>query len=208
MLNLTKHITTLLKLTLALVLFTISINAQEVRVIDNKGTIHTITPNTTPTYAQVVNSNAITTDNNTNFKTINFGSSPQNIVSGNGHIAIAANGSGITINEGGVYKVTYTVTVDILGNLPSILGLTILNLSLSPSPTTGAIFSLINKGTEIQNSTSYALVTYNGTTKTISFTKLFNFNSGDNISLQFRRHNASYAATIPANSAILIVEKL
>ncbi|WP_299008440.1 hypothetical protein [uncultured Tenacibaculum sp.] len=45
MFNKTKH-TKLFILTFALVLFTLSTNAQEVRVIDNKGTIQTVSKNT------------------------------------------------------------------------------------------------------------------------------------------------------------------
>jgi len=177
-----------------------SSNAQTIKVIDNKGTIHEIIPNSPPTIAQLTQNPTTNTPSSNAFIDITFNS--QDIVNGN----ISANTTGITINQDGFYRASYSASITSSSNTDE-----------------SAEFRLTKNNVAIPESNAIALAVFDGTGAagagpvggSISYSKILNLVAGDQIKLQVS-HNTFFTLNlysdpnlvITANSAILILQKI
>lgn len=164
-------------------------NAQEVRVIDNKGTIRNLfVPSVSERYpnaAQTVAEDAVT------FTTINFQSEDFAPVATD-YINTAA---GIQVLNDGRYKVTYRITSENINNSRA-----------------GGEFRLTVNGNPVNNTLTY---TYNRNTlvdkNTVTMVKILDLLANDTIGVEGRVYDSNRGAlddlTIIAEGTMLTVEK-
>ncbi|WP_299113290.1 hypothetical protein [uncultured Winogradskyella sp.] len=175
-------------LTLTLTTFSV-VNAQDVRVIDNKGTIRELfVPSVSERFP---NANQTVTEATT-FTTINFQS--QDFAPDVNDYTNVANG--ITVLNDGRYRITFRITSEVVNN-----------------SRVGGEFRMTKNGIAVNNTSSYTYQRNNLVDKnTVTVVKILDLTANDVIGVEGRVYNSSRntadSLTILAEGSMLTVEKV